>query len=766
MDDRQLRDLLKAGDIPPPDENARKEAVNLAMAAFDDAQKENRDRSQGSSLLGRLTGQSKPRDGRRPMNRKLIYGGMATATVALVAVASVQVAQDYLEAQRQAMFSSVAKQKPPPKTETRSATAKTERDNLVPERYGSTDQPGPTAAGRSGARSPAEKEVFRDSDGSRAPVGNLQRGTRETSADELARSAPPAPPPRAEPKPLSAQAPKPVGRALNESVGQFANVPALKKADRAARLRADGKASSSGYRPLSQLRSSTENRVVIAPGEKRIFHTPADVQPKPQYEAVGRDQFQAVEQNAIKRVAVEPVSTFSIDVDTASYSFMRRRLNQGVLPQKNSVRVEELINYFDYDYPLAGDRERPFQTNVTVTPSPWKKGNKLIRIGIRGYDIDADEKPRSNLVFLLDVSGSMNRPDKLPLMVNSMKLLLDTLKPDDTVAIVVYAGAAGTVLAPTKVADKRKILAALDRLRAGGSTAGAAGIRQAYALAEANLDKNAVNRVILATDGDFNVGITNRGELKGFVERKRKTGVFLSVLGFGQGNLNDHLMQTLAQNGNGVAAHIDTLNEARKVLVEEASSTLFPIAKDVKIQVEFNPKTVAEYRLIGYETRALKREDFNNDKVDAGDIGAGHTVTAIYEITPVAGGTPMIGTSRYQQAQRSAEPKSDFANEYAFLKIRYKLPKSETSTLIATPITTGQEIAPDADTAAARETRWATAVASFGQLLKGGKYTGTFSYDDVIVLARSAKGPDEFGYRAEFINLVRLARSAAALPKR
>ena len=723
MDDRQLRDLLNAGDIPPPDENARKEAVNLAMSAFDDAQKENRDRSQGSSLLGRLTGQSKPQDGRRPMRKTLVYGGMATAAVAIMSVATLSMLGSSLDTS----FSSVS-------------IKTAERIKAENQRMAS-----------------AEKEAFRDRDGARGPVSGGSRGNRTSSADELARGAPPAPPPRAEPKPQTAQKPKPPARALNESVGQFANVPALKKADRPARLRADGKTSTSGYRPLSQLRSTTETR---------LSQPRPDNPGKPQYEAVGRDQFQAIEQNAIKRVAVEPVSTFSIDVDTASYSFMRRRLNQGVLPQKNSVRVEELINYFDYDYPLAGDRERPFQTNVTVTPSPWKKGNKLIRIGIRGYDIDADEKPRSNLVFLLDVSGSMNRPDKLPLMVNSMKLLLDTLKPDDTVSIVVYAGAAGTVLEPTKVSDKRKILAALDRLRAGGSTAGAAGIRQAYALAEANLDKNAVNRVILATDGDFNVGITNRGELKGFVERKRKTGVFLSVLGFGQGNLNDHLMQTLAQNGNGVAAHIDTLSEARKVLVEEASSTLFPIAKDVKIQVEFNPKTVAEYRLIGYETRALKREDFNNDKVDAGDIGAGHTVTAIYEITPVAGGTPMIGASRYQQAQRSAEPKSDFANEYAFLKIRYKLPKSDTSTLITTPITTGQEIAPDADTAAARETRWATAVAGFGQLLKGGRYTGAFSYDDVIVLARSAKGPDEFGYRAEFINLVRLARSASALPKR
>jgi Ca-activated chloride channel family protein len=444
-------------------------------------------------------------------------------------------------------------------------------------------------------------------------------------------------------------------------------------------------------------------------------------------------------------------------------------LNQGRLPQKDAVRVEELINYFDYDYPAPASRERPFEPSVTVIDSPWKKGNKLVHIGIRGHGIEAREKPRSNLVFLLDVSGSMNAPDKLPLMVNSMKLLLGSLQPEDTVAIVTYAGASGTVLEPTKVAEKHKIVAALDRLRAGGSTAGAAGIRQAYALAEGTFDKAAVNRVILATDGDFNVGITNREELKGFVERKRQSGILLSVLGFGQGNLNDHLMQTLAQNGNGVAAHIDTLNEARKVLVEEASSTLFPIAKDVKIQVEFNPATVSEYRLVGYETRTLKREDFANDKVDAGDVGAGHTVTAIYEITPEKGGRPAIGDSRYQApAPVAKDPGTRFENEYGFLKIRYKLPDADTSNLITVPITvadadkTGNT---DAHARRLREARWATAVAGFGQILKGGKYTGDTSFDDVVAMAAGAKGEDPFGYRAEFINLVRLARTASALPR-
>ena len=493
---------------------------------------------------------------------------------------------------------------------------------------------------------------------------------------------------------------------------------------------------------------------------------PADQPPPAQYQDVGRDQFASVDENPVRRVADEPVSTFSIDVDTASYAFVRRKLMQGVLPQKDAVRVEELVNYFDYDYPLPATREAPFRPTVTVMDSPWKQGNKLVQIGIKGYDLTAAEKPRSNLVFLLDVSGSMNAPDKLPLMINSMKLLLDTLKPDDTVAVVTYAGRAGTALEPTKVSEKQKILAALDRLGAGGSTAGAAGVRQAYALAESNFDKQAVNRVILATDGDFNVGITNPEELKGFIERKRESGVFLSILGFGQGNLNDRLMQDLAQNGNGVAAHIDTLNEARKVLVDEASGMLFPIAKDVKIQVEFNPKTVAEYRLIGYETRALKREDFNNDKVDAGDIGAGHAVTAIYEITPVNGGAPLIGDSRYQdQALRAVQPiMPPHGDEYGFLKIRYKLPAESESKLITTPIKMADET--DAAGTQAREARWAAAVAAFGQILKGGKYTGGYSYDDVATLAQGAKGDDPFGYRAEFLNLVRLAKSASALPQR
>lgn len=479
--------------------------------------------------------------------------------------------------------------------------------------------------------------------------------------------------------------------------------------------------------------------------------------------AVGNNKFESIKTNPLKITNDEPVSTFSIDVDTASYSFMRSSLTQGRLPQKDSVRVEELINYFPYEYAQRANTAQPFNVSTTVTPTPWNKHTKLLHIGIKGYELPKQKNPKSNLVFLLDTSGSMNQQNKLPLLINSFKLLLSTLNNDDTVSIVAYAGSAGTVLEPTKVKERAKIIQALERLRAGGSTAGGEGIRLAYKLAEANFDKNAVNRVLLATDGDFNVGIHNPEELKGFVERKRKSGVYLSVLGFGRGNYNDALMQKLAQNGNGNAAYIDSLNEARKVLVEEASSTLFTIAKDVKIQMEFNPKTVAEYRLIGYETRALKREDFNNDKVDAGDIGAGHTVTAIYEITPTGSKNKAVDPLRYKQnkAIKSNNARSMNQSEYGYLKLRYKLPKQNKSKLVQTPILIVDTV--KNINMASTETRFATAVAAFGQLLRGGKYTKSFNYDDVIKLAQNAKGKDTYGYRAEFVSLVRLAKTAKVL---
>lgn len=477
-----------------------------------------------------------------------------------------------------------------------------------------------------------------------------------------------------------------------------------------------------------------------------------------------RDRFAEFQENSVKAVSEEPVSTFSIDVDTAAYSFVRRNLNNGYLPPKDAVRVEELVNYFDYQYPVPSDKKSPFLPSVSVMDSPWKAGNKLIHIGIKGYQLPAGAIPRSNLVFLLDVSGSMHSPDKLPLVQQSMELLLNNLKPEDTVAIVVYAGAAGTVLEPTAVKEKQKILKAVQQLQAGGSTAGAEGIQRAYELAEANFDSKAINRIILATDGDFNVGPTGDSDLQTLVERKRDQGIYLSVLGFGQGNYQDAMMQTLAQNGNGIAAYIDTLSEAQKVLVHEATSTLFPIANDVKIQVEFNPAKVAEYRLIGYETRALQREDFNNDKVDAGDIGAGHSVTAIYEITPVGEGKPLLEPSRYAPAENT-KPTSNTGNEYAFLRIRYKLPGEKQSQLIEQPITASQSITLDkiAADSLQQEAGFATAVAGFAQLLRGSHFIGDYAYEDVIALAQKTKGTDDYGYRTEFIQLVRKAKLAKAM---
>ncbi len=484
-----------------------------------------------------------------------------------------------------------------------------------------------------------------------------------------------------------------------------------------------------------------------------------DERAAPQFEQENRDKFEAKEINPVKQTASEPVSTFSIDVDTASYSFVRRALNAGHLPPKDGVRVEEMINYFPYAYPPPDDAETPFKPTVTMFPSPWNTNNKLVHVAIKGYDLKTAERPRANLVFLMDVSGSMQGEDRLPLVKNAFHLLLDQLQPDDTVGIVTYAGSSGIALEPTKVSDKAKILSAVDALGAGGSTAGAAGIADAYRLAEANFDKSAVNRIILATDGDFNIGITDQDELKGFIERKRQSGIFLSILGVGQGNHNDALMQALAQNGNGTAAYVDTLNEARKVLVDEASSTLFPIAKDVKVQIEWNPQRVSEYRLIGYETRNLRREDFNNDRVDAGDIGSGHTVTAIYEITPV-GAPKLVDDLRYAAkpaVQPPAAPETNAAStELGFLKLRYKRPREDVSQLVSLPIADASMSIDDAPA----DVRFSTAVAAFGQLVKGEPYTQGYSFDDVLKLAQGARGDDTFGYRAEFLNLVRLAKSA------
>ncbi len=753
MDDKKLEAILREDHAPEIDVNARKRAVNLAMAEFKSAQSEkNKKTSQGFGWLYRLIGINKDiGDKNMEKKTKFIFGGAATA-MALILVGSLSLSQ---------------------------------LDETV-DRF----EKGQTA----GASSAQLQAVQFKADGVATPVGSDVSSVPEAKDDDVA--------------PAYIQAVEEQNEADLESaiaMGQ-STIPVpietpetrLNVPEREEVVKAEG-----GGDPLHQWRALQAERVTrdvavqsadknevfadaiapmpsAAPVIEQKKMKPARVEEQIQvtddpllkwrikqqlrYEMENGNKFNEFVPNPFKQVTAEPVSTFSSDVDTASYSFVRKSLNNGRLPNPNSVRVEEMVNYFDYNYPLPESKSEPFKPTVTVVDSPWAEGRKLMHIGIKGYDVPKASL-RSNLVFLLDVSGSMNQPDKLPLLKSSMKMLLDSLHPDDTVSIVTYAGHTGIALEPTKASNRSTIINAMDHLRAGGGTAGAAGIALAYDMAERNFNDEAVNRVILATDGDFNVGITNQNELKSYVEAKREKGIFLSVLGFGQGNYNDAMMQTLAQNGNGIAAYIDNLNEARKVLVEEATSSLFPIAKDVKFQVEFNPNAVQEYRLIGYETRALKREDFNNDKIDAGDMGAGHTVTAIYEFVPVGSNAVSVDPLRYGTKDENLKP-AEPSDEYAFLKIRYKLPQETTSQLITTPVTLRENYhsyCPEGNTCKmrpiSRDVRLSTAVAAFGQLLKGGQYTGDFSYDDVIALAQQGKGGDEFGYRAEFINLVRLAKT-------
>jgi Ca-activated chloride channel family protein len=459
------------------------------------------------------------------------------------------------------------------------------------------------------------------------------------------------------------------------------------------------------------------------------------------------EAFANTDDNPVKVVTETPVSTFSTDVDTASYSVVRQSLMSGNLPPRDAVRIEEMVNYFPYAYPAPDGGDAPFLPTVTVTGTPWNDGTQLVHIALQGELPALEDRPPLNLVFLIDTSGSMQNANKLPLLKQSFRMMLNELRPEDQVAIVTYAGRAGQVLAPTAASERGTILTALDQLQAGGSTAGQAGLKQAYSVAEAMSEEGEVSRILLATDGDFNVGLSDPDALKTYIADKRDTGTYLSVLGFGRGNLDDATMQVLAQNGNGQAAYIDTLSEARKVLVDQLTGALFPIAGDVKVQVEFNPAQIAEYRLIGYETRALRREDFNNDKVDAGDIGAGHRVTALYEITPVGSDAVLNDPLRYQ-----TETVESVSDEYGFLRLRWKEPGSDTSQLIETPITA------DMGTATT-ETRFATAMAGFGQLLRGSGYLGGWGYADAIDLANSGRGSDTFGYRAEAIQLMRLAES-------
>lgn len=498
----------------------------------------------------------------------------------------------------------------------------------------------------------------------------------------------------------------------------------------------------------------TEVQKFTSPVIKSDEEISIPVDKKTKDEAYNTEDYDNIVENKFLAATQNPLSTFSIDVDEAAYSNVRRYLENGSIPPAGAVRIEEMINYFDYDYTKPANGE-PFTVNTEISECPWSPQHKLVHIGLQGKEIPLDNLPPSNMVFLVDVSGSMNEANKLPLVQASMNMLVDQLRERDKVAIVVYAGSAGLVLPSTSGANKIKIKEAINNLEAGGSTAGGEGIKLAYKTAKENFLKNGNNRIILATDGDFNVGVSSDDELVSMIEQERKSGVFLSVLGYGMGNYKDNKMQQLADKGNGNHSYIDNISEARKVLVNEFGSTLFTIAKDVKIQIEFNPSKVQAYRLVGYENRMLASEDFNDDNKDAGELGSGHTVTALYEVIPVGvkdDFTKSVDPLKYQSNDRKAINNTD---EILTIKLRYKKPDEDVSKLITHPVM-------DTHTALVNTSdnfRFSAAVAEFGLLLRSSEYKQQSSYNQVVSLARGAKGIDNNGYRSEFIRLVQAATS-------
>jgi Ca-activated chloride channel family protein len=461
------------------------------------------------------------------------------------------------------------------------------------------------------------------------------------------------------------------------------------------------------------------------------------------------ENYSTIHENGFKDVKTSPLSTFSIDVDNASYSNVRRFINNGELPPVDAVRIEEMINYFNYDYPEPSG-EHPFSVTTELGKCPWNENHYLMHVGLKGKSIKKDKLPPSNLVFLIDVSGSMTYENKLPLLKRAFKMLINELRPEDRVSIVVYAGAAGKVLDSTPGNEKQKILKALENLSAGGSTAGGEGIKLAYKIAHENLMEEGNNRIILATDGDFNVGVSSTSEMERLVETERESGIFMSVLGFGTGNIKDDKMETIADKGNGNYSYIDNIQEARKVFISEFGGTLFTIAKDVKFQLEFNPKQVKSYRLVGYENRLLNDEDFNDDKKDAGEMGAGHTVTALYEIIPMGSNeeTSSVDALKYQDSKPVS---GKYSNELLTIKLRYKEPTGMKSKLLEQPVE-NKIIRNTSD-----DFRFSAAVATFGMLLRNSEFKGETSIDSILSLARNSKGIDENGYRSEFIQLVKTA---------
>ncbi|ELP35005.1 VWA domain-containing protein [Rhodopirellula baltica] len=533
-------------------------------------------------------------------------------------------------------------------------------------------------------------------------------------------------------------------------VGDFAVAPVP---EQLGRQQFDFRASRG--RTLERQLGETEE---LAPTSDRLAILPATPDGEGQGPGMSGDKFEPIKENEFQRVTEHPLSTFSIDVDTASYAKVRSYLQRGQLPRPDSVRIEELINYFDYQYtPPSAEDPVPFSSAMAVASCPWNENNRLVRVGIQAKDIDRKERPRCNLVFLIDTSGSMKRPNKLPLVIEGMKVLLDQLNKKDRVAIVVYAGSSGLVLDSTPVKQKKKIIRALSALSAGGSTNGGAGLQLAYQTARENFIEDGVNRVILCSDGDFNVGMTGTDQLVAEATRQSKSGTELTVLGFGMGNHNDAMMERISNSGAGNYAFVDTIAEAKKVLADQVAGTLFTVAKDVKIQIEFNPAVVSAYRLIGYENRVLAKEDFNDDKVDAGEIGAGHRVTALYEIAPVGklpdSIAPDVDPLKYQPTDDADSSSEAPTNEILTLKIRHKPPQGDVSEKLAFPLVNESVPFQEADT----DFQFAVAVAGFGMQLRNSTHAGTWTMDDVIATATNAKGDDEHGLRAEFLELARTA---------
>jgi Ca-activated chloride channel homolog len=585
-----------------------------------------------------------------------------------------------------------------------------------------------------------------------APEGERDRSTDAGTDGASSNVAPAAtdaakPEQRLEDATARADSPRPPTAALEADLASPQPLPVDPEAAAASTMTAVQRAS-----------KAVESRRQAAPAQ-RLSMAGGFIRPEPPYappvyqQPNDTEKYQHLADNPVHLASEQPFSTFSIDVDTGAYANVRRFLNAGQLPPQDAVRVEEMINYFDYQYPPPSTRTEPFRVSTELSPAPWNPAALLLRVGIKGFEVAASERPAANLVFLIDVSGSMQSPDKMPLLKNSLRLLTQQLTARDKVSMVVYAGSSGVVLEPTAGDQKARILEAIDKLEAGGSTNGGEGIQRAYQLARSAQLAKGINRVILATDGDFNVGIVDFESLVDMAEQQRASGVALTTLGFGTGNYNDQLLERLADAGNGNYAYVDSLSEARKVLVSELSATLYTIAKDVKIQMEFNPAEVLEYRLIGYENRALAREDFNNDKVDAGEIGAGHRVTALYEIVRV-GGKGLLEPSRYAAGDvpsRAAGKKGELGN----LRLRYKAPDGEDSKLLEFTIA-ASAVVPARQTSA--DFRFAASVAAFGQMLRGAKYTGKFTYEDVAALAKEGLGQDGESYRREFISLVKLAQ--------